>query len=80
MLYLTAGLGQTLPGWRTWTASCLFGKVWRVGMEGISRRGLCGGSVQEFRGHDDQPWMVQAIVGLEREESQRVDLAKFRFV
>ncbi len=49
-------------------------------MEGISRRGLCGGSVQEFRGHDDQPWMVQAIVGLEREGSQRVDLAKFRFV
>ncbi len=38
------------------------------------------GSVQEFRGHDGQPWIVQAIVGLEREESQRVDLAKFRFV
>ena len=37
-------------------------------------------SAQKFRGHDDQPWMVQAIVGLEREESQRVDLAKFRFV
>ncbi len=49
-------------------------------MEGISRRGLCGGSVREFRGHDDQPWIVQAIVGLEREESQHVDLAKFRFV
>ena len=52
---------------------------WWVGMEGMSRRWLCGSSVHEFRGHGDQPWNVHAIVGWSA-ESQRVDLAKFRFV
>ena len=65
VLYLTADLGRTLPGWHIWTASFSVWESWWVGMEGMSRRGLCGSSVHEFRDMATNRGMfMQLLVGV----------------